>query len=100
MAKIKKREVIKQFLIKKLSRHGLQLIDVKNYDHYDNYVFTLNTELRTALVEVAYMEKEYFGYNMTIHRGEGKKTLVYDTRFNMSFEDLVDELGIFIRQGE
>jgi hypothetical protein len=100
MAKIKKRSVVKEFLVRKMKYYNLEFISSKQFDHYDNYVFTLDTEERKGLVEIDYMEKEYFGYNLTIHRGAGKKTLVYDTRFNMSFEDLVDELGIYIRQGE
>jgi hypothetical protein len=46
------------------------------------------------------MEKTRFGFNLIVHRGDKLKTLTYDTRFNMTFGEMVLELGIYIRQGE
>ena len=94
------RETVKAFLEKKLARIGMTLIKQENFDHYDRFTFTMNLPERKGLIEIEFMEKTRFGFNLIVHRGDKLKTLTYDTRFNMTFGEMVLELGIYIRQGE
>lgn len=87
---------IQGYLEKKLKKYGLSLTQVVPFRNYDKFVFLMNLPERKAYVEIEYNGR---GYNLTIHRGE-KKVLEYDHRFNMSYEDLREEINIFIKTGE
>lgn len=94
------RETVKAFLEERLASLGMSLSKEEHFDHYDRFTFTMVLPERSALIEIEFMEKSEFGFNLIIHRGDKLKALTYDTRFNMAFAEMVLELKSFIKYGE
>jgi len=73
-------------------------VNVERELNYDTFIFGINH--KNGRVGVAEIDYNGMGYNLRIKRGENKKVLIYDTRFNMDFTDMLEEILIFLNTGE
>lgn len=85
------------FLESRLSKYGFTLVRTEKEINFDTFVFGISKDGRVGVAEIDYNGK---GFNLRINRGNEKKLLVYDTRFNMDFEDLAEEIQIYLTTGE
>lgn len=86
-----------RFLEGRLTKHGFTLVNIQREQNYDTFVFGISKNGRSGVAEIDYNGK---GYNLRIRRGDNKKALVYDNRFNMDFTDMLEEILIYLKTGE